>query len=416
VRANKCGENERNALRDVVRFLTPKREMENMENKVMKKSLQKAKNIYLNRFSCIEEQKLSGKRALSCFGCYAPVELITAVDILPVRILGNLDEPITDGGQYLPPIMCNYIRSCLDCKLKGHYDFQDGVVGCHGCDGVERVSQIWANLSGEDKFSFFIDVPHTLHDSAFDYFRKQLQEFRAALEKYTGKEISDERLIHEINLHNETRFLVRELYELRKSQPPKISGVEMLYLLVALMTISAEEGNKLIKEVIDEVKDRTVGSKQERPRLLVWGSITDNMEVIQLIEDSGADVVIDDTAVGTRSYWEDVKVTQDPMDGITERYLKKIVCPRTFREAKSTYEDDCESRFGYLKEFLKSWDVNGAILYLIRNCDIHGYELPIVKDYISSCDIPTLVLEHDYTISSLAPLRTRLEAFVEMIG
>jgi benzoyl-CoA reductase subunit C len=386
-----------------------------MENRAMTKSLQKARDIYLNRSTYIEEQKLTGKKAFSCFCCYAPIELITAADILPVRILGKLDEPITDGGQHLPPTMCNQIRSCLDCKLKGHYDFQDGIVGCHGCDGVERVSQIWSNLSGKDDFSFFIDLPHTLHDSSFDYLKKQFHEFRSALEDYTGKKISDERIIHEINLHNETRSLVRELYELRKYQPPKISGVETLYLLVALMSISAEEGNKLVKEVIDEVKNRKNDSKQEKPRLLVWGSIIDNMEVIQLIEDSGANVVVDDTAVGTRSYWEDVKVTKDPIDGITGRYLKKIVCPRTFQEVKETYEDDCDNRFGYLKEFLQDWNVNGSILYLIRNCDIHGYEVPVMRDYISSCDVPSLVLEHDYTISSLAPLRTRLEAFVEMI-
>jgi benzoyl-CoA reductase/2-hydroxyglutaryl-CoA dehydratase subunit BcrC/BadD/HgdB len=52
---------------------------------------------------------------------------------------------------------------------------------------------------------------------------------------------------------------------------------------------------------------------------------------------------------------------------------------------------------------------------IIRNCDIHGYEIPELRDYLEEAGIPVLVIEQDYSTASLAPLRTRFQAFAESI-
>jgi benzoyl-CoA reductase subunit C len=52
----------------------------------------------------------------------------------------------------------------------------------------------------------------------------------------------------------------------------------------------------------------------------------------------------------------------------------------------------------------------------MKYCDTHGYEVPGVKDYLESLGLPVLYLEHEYTMIALAPLRTRVQAFLEMIG
>ena len=70
-------------------------------------------------------------------------------------------------------------------------------------------------------------------------------------------------------------------------------------------------------------------------------------------------------------------------------------------------------RFSYLKDFVKYWNVNGVFGNIIRNCDIHGYEVPAVKDYLEGLGLPVLIIEQDYSTAAFESLRTRFQAFAE---
>ena len=140
-----------------------------------------------------------------------------------------------------------------------------------------------------------------------------------------------------------------------------------------------------------------------------------------MIESTGANVVMDDTCVGSRAYFSDVELTDDPLDGLAYRYLVELKCPRTFREAnfgetKKDYMTDLESRFGYIRDYAKEWNANGVILQSVRYCDIHGYEVPGLRDYLDHVGLPNTYMEWDYSEAALAPLRTRAQAFLEVIG
>jgi benzoyl-CoA reductase subunit C len=112
------------------------------------------------------------------------------------------------------------------------------------------------------------------------------------------------------------------------------------------------------------------------------------------------------------------------MDGLAQHYLADIKCSRTFFEVPESEKDatrkdrtlDLESRFGYLKEMAEGWKVNGVILQSVKYCDPHGFDVPDVRSYVDSLGLPNTYLEHDYTEGSLAPLRTRVQGFLEMIG
>jgi benzoyl-CoA reductase/2-hydroxyglutaryl-CoA dehydratase subunit BcrC/BadD/HgdB len=180
--------------------------------------------------------------------------------------------------------------------------------------------------------------------------------------------------------------------------------------------IPVEEGNELLQEVIDEVKTRRDIPDKKSGRLLIWGSLIDNIKFTDLIESSGLNIIVEDTATGTRPFWHDIEETEDPLDGVARHYLQEVKCPRTFAETDTSYKEDLENRFSYLKEFAKYWKINGVFGNIIRNCDIHGYEIPAVKDYLESLGLPVLIVEQDYSTASLEPLRTRFQAFAETIG
>lgn len=379
------------------------------------KGLARAEQIYRDREKRAKEIKAEGKKIAGYLCCYPPLEIMTSLGYMPIRIMGDMNEPLTEADTYLPTVMCAFYRSVLDVAMKGRYNYLDAFIGAHACDGAERVSYVWRSYL-KSPCSFYLDVPHTNHTAAIDFFKKQLIYLKDELEKTAEKEASVESVKQAVKLHNKQRHLVRQLYGLNKQDPPLVSGTEILQVMVAIMCIPPKEGNVLLEEVIQEVKERTGGPKKKKGRILIWGSLIDNIAVTKLIEDCGLNIVIDDTAIGTRSFWIDVDETDDPFDGLAIRYLDKIVCPRTFRDTKKTRWDDLDNRFSYLKKMVKEWNVGGVYMNIIRNCDIHGYEIPEVRDYFEQMGLLVLVIEQDYSTTAMEPLRTRFQAFAENIG
>lgn len=383
-----------------------------------KKGLARAKEIYDNRSSRATELRKEGKKIIGYQCIYPVIEMLTAADMVPYRIFGDIREPITKADSSLPTVVCPFLRSTLDIGLKGQYDFLDGMVMAHACEVAEKLSHIWKTYINPE-YSFFIDTPHTTHKAAQEHHRDLLEDFKKSLEAYTGKKLTDEVLNAAIELHNEQRKLVRELYELRKPDPPRITGTETLQVIKALMSIPVEEGNQLIREVIDEVGRREELSRKNA-RLFLWGSIVDDTAFVELIEDVGAHLVMDDTCVGSRAYFPTVEVTDDPLGSLAYTYLVEIKCPRTFRESEygeitKNYQKDLKSRFDYIYDYIRDWNADGVILFSLRYCDIHGYEVPGLRDYFGEKGIQTIYLEPDYSESALAPLRTRIEAFIETL-
>jgi benzoyl-CoA reductase/2-hydroxyglutaryl-CoA dehydratase subunit BcrC/BadD/HgdB len=125
---------------------------------------------------------------------------------------------------------------------------------------------------------------------------------------------------------------------------------------------------------------------------------------------------MDDLSTGLRAFWHDVEATSDPLDGIVNRYLDKIYCPRTYRPQAETQEKDLDSRFGYVYRFAADFRVNGVILYVIRFCDTYELDAPDFKSYFQDKGIPVLYLEDDYSAATLGQLKTRVQAFLEMIA
>ncbi|MBN1689428.1 MAG: 2-hydroxyacyl-CoA dehydratase [Dehalococcoidia bacterium] len=387
---------------------------------VITTGLSQAHEIYADRGKRIREVRKDGKKVAGYLCLYPPVELITATGMIPFRIFGDMSEPITAADQVSTTVVCPFLRSILDLGLKGKFNFLDGIVGAHTCDIGMTMIIAWRDIAIATPFIHYIDIPHTDGPSAVDYFEGQLNTFKRHLEEFTGEKITDDKLRRAVELHNRQRKLVRDLYDLRKSDPPLLTSTENLEVLVALFSLPVEEGNTLLEDVIRYVNERMDRPVKKKARLLVWGPVFDNTSLYDLIESAGASVVVDDTCVGTRAFWADVKPPYD-MHALAERYLVDIKCPRTYRqsepgETKRDYDRDLDSRFNYIRKAVTDWQVNGAILQSVKYCDTHGYEVPNLRHYFDTLGIPTLYIEHDYSERSLAPIKTRVEAFVETLG
>ncbi len=378
-------------------------------------ALAEVEKHYHNYGARARELKGQGRGIIGYLCSFVPQEIITAAGFVPFRLKGSVNEPITRADVEMETIVCPLVRSCFDLSLKGNYDFLDGLVIPHACDSMVRTYDIWKYTLGLP-YCHFINMPHVTDDSSLEFFKALLGTFRKSLSRFAGKEISDARLAWAVGLHNQNRARLRELAALRGADPSLISGAEMTRVLVASMSLPVEESIALLDGVIAGVKPRAGVARTGLLRVMVVGAEVDDDAFIRLVEDSGAGVVADDLCPGSRDYWADVAPGGDLLGGIAERYLRKIMCARTYREQTGTYPEYLEERFGHIGRFIRDFRVDGVILYFYKYCDPFGFEVPMMKSYIEATGTPVLYLEDEYSMSTIARLRTRIQAFLEVIG
>lgn len=360
------------------------------------------------------ELRASGHHVIGYLSALTPIEILTAAGVVPIRLKGNVSEAITKADAHMETIVCPFVRNVFDAALKGRFSFLDGMVLPHQCDSMERTVDVW-NYNLNLPYWHFLNFPHLADAPSIDFTREILRIFAGTLERFTGKKITDDALSRAIKAHNENRQAMRDLYALRKADAPPISGSEMMKVIVAAMSLPVEESTSLIQSVMEEVKQRKQQASAPGVRIMLAGDQVDDVAIAEAIEATGARLVMDDLSMGSKMYWEDVDLTGDPMEGIAERYLKKLKLPTTYVDAADNYQESLDTRFGHMKRHVREFKVDGVILFVYKYCDPYGFEVPAVKSYMESAGTPVLYLEDEYSVSSLARLKTRIEAFLEMI-
>jgi len=356
-----------------------------------------------NKF--IKEWKRQKKPVLGYACSYTPEEIIHAGGILPIRVFGSL-EPSRLADVYLPVNVCSFAKSCLNSALKGEYSLLDGYVVSNSCDNQNKIYDLWRQCAAIRK-TYFINTPHSTTEKALNFFHKELERFKEWLTESFEVEISDEDLKNAIKVFNENRRLLRQVYELRRRNPPLLSGSEALEIVLSSMMIPKDEHNKLLQELLDQIERREDIPKQGA-RLLVSGSVMDNSEPLRLIESVGGTVVADDLCTGSRYFWNPVREDGEPMMAIAERYLCKVPCPFMYSS---------EERFKHVRDMARLFDVEGVIIFSLKFCDVHSFDAPLLTEELKESEgLPVLCLEWEHSLTGIAQLRTRIEAFIEMLG
>jgi len=355
-----------------------------------------------NKF--IREWKSRNKPVLGYACSYTPEEIVYAGGILPIRVLGSFEPPKL-ADIYLPVNVCSFAKSCLDRALKEEYSLLDGYVVSNSCDNQNKIYDLWRHCTAIPR-TYFINTPHSITENALKFFCKELERFKEWLMNSFKSEISEENLKNAIETFNENRRLLRQLYELRKPNPPLVSGSEALEIVLSSMMIPKNEHNKLLHELLDGI-ERREDLPKEGERLLVSGTVMSNSKILRLIEGVGGCVVADDLCTGSRYFWDLVKENGEPMTTITERYLRKIPCPFMYSS---------EERFKHVREMVKLFDVEGVLIFSLKSCDVYSFDAPLLAEELRENEgLPVLCLEWEHTLSGIAQLRTRIEAFIEML-
>ena len=360
------------------------------------------RQLYDNRNQFLANWKKQGKKVFGYFCTYSPEELIYAADILPVRVLA-------DGGStgladaYLPNFICSFARECLDSGLRGEYKDFDGFVSAYTCDTIRNLLWDWKRLV-PSRYIDFISFPSITTNKALDFLLQELNRSKSKLEKFCGRKITDQALLKAIRAYNENRALLSKMYDLRKSDPPLISGTEALDMVRSSMVISKEEHSKSLMKFASHAKERD-NLPEGRARLLVSGPMVQDISLIETIENVGGLIVADDLCLGSRYFWDLVPMNGDPLKAIAERYLGRARCP---------CRHPPEERLDFILGMIKDFKVDGVVFLLQKFCDTHFMEHPFMEQKLKENGIPSLLIEIEQS-TPIGALKTRVEAFIEMM-
>ncbi len=347
----------------------------------------------------------TGGKVMGYLSIDIPEELIYAAGVLPVRILGSHEpEVITDP--YMWNMMhCVFERDCLAQGLEGRYDYLDGIVNETANPHAKQCLHSWIRHVPIG-FSHEFYVPVALNRPyALPCLRGEVGDFKHVLEKWTGKTISDNAIDHAIEVYNTSRRLMTELSELRKSRNPRISGAEFMEIALAGMLTDKQQFNDLLKPIVKEVSQRQV-KNEGSVRIMLAGGANDHLDLVKSIETMGAAVVVDDHSTGGRYYTTEVVPEKDNLNALATRMVRKPRSP--------LHDLPNRTRDKYLVELAKEYRAEGVIFMIQMHDDAEQFDLPHNTASLAENDIPTLMLELDFT-NPIEQFRTRVEAFLETI-
>ena len=356
------------------------------------------------------EARKSGRKFIGTFCIYVPEEIAMAADAIPVALCGGTQFSIPYGEKMFPRDICPLIKSTFGLALSKTCPYgpiKDLGVGETTCDAKKKA---W------DVVNFHVmEVPQKKSKLDLDLWHQAVIEFREKVEKLTGKKVKQTRLSETINIMNEKRRALANLNELRRYDPPPISGLDALVVMQAALNDEpvrfTKYLNELNKELADRIKKHSSPFSRGVKRIMISGcpSVMGNWKIHSLIERAGAAIVIDETCTGTR-YFENLvedgkKTLDEQLLALAERYMK-INC--------ACFSPNNE-RLESIEKIIDAYKVQGVVQYILQYC--HGYNVEAIRvaSVLKERNIPNIKIETDYSEEDVGQLRTRVDAFLEQL-
>jgi benzoyl-CoA reductase/2-hydroxyglutaryl-CoA dehydratase subunit BcrC/BadD/HgdB len=134
-----------------------------------------------------------------------------------------------------------------------------------------------------------------------------------------------------------------------------------------------------------------------------------NAKVQHIAETAGLRIVADESCTGERYYRDLVDESpsrlEDMLDAIAARYFT-IDC--------SCFSPNTE-RLTNVRELLETYRVDGVVHNILQYCHGYNIEAGAIDKILKDRGIPSLKIVTDYSQEDAGQIRTRVEAFAELL-
>jgi len=353
----------------------------------------------------------TGRPVVGTFPMHFPAEVAHAAGALTAVVQAS-DEGITVGGGSFYPFFCGYTRSVVDQATKGQLDFFDAIVFGDHCVQMLSAADVVRVRRPQLHIGFHQLIPALKDNWSLPNAEKTLRACISDVETQLGTTVGQDALRASIALYNRNRGLIRELYQLRRSGQIRLTGRELQDVVKSSMVMDKAEHTALLTELVSSVRAGALEPPAGRAPVYVSGHLchAPKPELLDLIEDCGAVIVDDDLYTGYRYVASDVDTTGDPVNALARWYIDRndvVPCP-TRLDPQTDWD-------GFLLDSVRRVNARGLIVLIVKFCEPHYFYYPRIKQTFEETGIPHLLLETEHDMNALGNMRTRIEAFVELI-
>jgi benzoyl-CoA reductase/2-hydroxyglutaryl-CoA dehydratase subunit BcrC/BadD/HgdB len=370
-------------------------------------------SVIPNASASIKSVRDQGKKFVGFYCVFAPQELIVAAGAVPVTLCATKEEPIADGEKHLPRNFCPLIKSSYGFAITekcAFFNNSEFIIGETTCDGKKKMFELMENF----KPLVVLEVPQSAKgETQKAYWSSEVARCKKEIEHRLGVTISDAQMKEAIRELNEQRALMRELASMNTAVPAPLSGMDMLKVMWARnFTFDRNAFNQQVRDLIAELKtmrQKGIGAGEKTAKRIIVTGVPTGVgaeKVIKIIEESGATVVYIENCSGMKQYLHDVASDESSLNAIADKYLAtpcSCISPNT-------------GRLELLAKLVKEYKADGVVDITWTGCHTYNVESRVLKEYLHKHGgAPLLQIETDYSQGDVAQIKTRVEAFLEML-
>ncbi|MBO4365344.1 MAG: 2-hydroxyacyl-CoA dehydratase [Eggerthellaceae bacterium] len=362
------------------------------------------------------QAQAEGRKVFGTFCVYVPDEIIVACNGIYSGLCGGSQFWVPDGEKYLPANICPLIKASVGARMGRtcpYFRIADVFVGETTCDGKKKAYEILA----KDVDMYVMDVPQMKRPKDYLAWESEIADFAKMVEEKTGVELTVENLNAAIKLINERRKAIGRVYEAcTDANVIPISGADRLLMVQISFFDDPARCAQMCNNLADELEQRVADGVSVFPagtkRIMITGTplAVPNWKLHHIVETCGGAVVCEEMCTGTRYFENLVDETQTTLEGqfkaLSDRYMMNNCACFT---PNTAHQDD-------IIRLAKKYHVDGIINANLQFCQIYDVEAAETERVIEEAGFPVLHIETDYTDNDAEQLRTRIGAFIEMLG
>ena len=365
----------------------------------------------LQRLVCAKER---GTKLVGYFpGGYVPEELIVAAGAVPICLIEGADNISVEASLIqMSRYFCPFSRAQVGEKIlrrNPYYKIIDMLVAPITCQHLKKVAEIWEYQG--DLEIFKLGIPHQcINDFEVEYYADRLRALMDRLQVLTGNTITDSKINNAIVQYNKIRGLFKQISLLRRNSITPISSLDFVRLNHKSFYADPIFIIEILEETLRDLRGKLPKQGSSAPRLLITGPNICNgdYKLLELVDNVGGNIVIEELYEGIRTYWQEIAVGSDPIKSLIQGYLIDRIPPAFMRNS-------ARKRFDNILRLISEFNVSGVIWYELMYCETYDSESFYFSQQMKQHNIPFLVVESDYDKSDIGQLSTRLQAFVEML-
>ena len=367
----------------------------------------------------VRQAQAEGKKCIAMTCENLPEPLMNLPGVFSTRLRAPRTGSMEMATYYMTSFLCEYSRALLERAIEGGYQFADALITPDGCTMINRAVENMELLKtmGQGKEDFFfeyMEIPQKGDQNGLDLYVVQCKNhiLKPLAEKF-GIDTSDAAIRKAVEEHNEVCRLIREIGDFRKEENPRITGYEFHIITMATYVAPKYLLIDKLKETLEELKTREPDAKNNyRARVVLVGSEVDDVDLVKLVEDSGAYVCADRFCYGSLPGRNEI-ILNDEEDALTQicrQYQQRGQCPRYWDTTKVV------ARRAYVNDLAKEYNADGIIYEQVKFCDPWAYEKMVGTAVLrDDYNYPVLAVDRPYAIGNSGQMRTRVQAFVESI-